>query len=181
MLPILRKRFFPRYLPLLFRPLAVVVLMQTQLNIPDDDHAHQRIYRVVGDSKRGPLSDADIMRNYQVHGDSAFSLRFFVEQYKPRLPPDGRLIPPIPTTTTTPYPSSLDPGSRATEGLPPLSRNREEDPYDASVSDDVDRLPRRRMPLIPPRPHGPPPRPPASSNDNNRRHNAQVSVRNLSV
>lgn len=176
MLPTLRKRFFPRYLPLLFRPLAVVMLMQAQLNIPDDDHAHQRIYRVVGDSKGGPLSDADIMRNYQVHGDSASSLRFLVEQYKPRLPPDGRLLPPIPTTTTTPYPSSLDPGSRAVEGLPPLSRTREEDPYDASVSDDGDRLPRRKMPLIPPPPHGPPPRPPAKSNDNNRRHNTTTPV-----
>jgi hypothetical protein len=177
MLPISRKRFFPRYLHLLFRPLTVVMLMQAQLNIPDDDHAHQRIYRVIGESKGGPLSDADIMRNYQVHGDSASSLRFLVEQYKLRLPPDGRLLPPIPTTTTTPYPPILDLSFRAVEGLPQLGRTREEDPYDASVSDDGDRAPRRKpVLLMPPVPEGPPPRPPASVNDTNRRHNANTPV-----
>ena len=151
--------------------------MQAQLNIPDDDHAHQLIYRVDGESKGEPLSDADIMRNYQVHGDSASSLRFLVKQSKPRLPPDGRLLPPVPTTTSAPYPPILDLSFRAVEGLPPLSRTREEDPYDASVSDDGERAPRRKqMPPMPPPPHGPPPRPPGSLNDTNRRHNATTPI-----
>ena len=153
------------------------MLMQAQLNIPDDDYAHQLIYRVDGESKGEPLSDADIMRNYQVHGDSASSLRFLVKQSKPRLPPDGRLLPPVPTTTSAPYPPILDLSFRAVEGLPPLSRTREEDPYDASVSDDGERAPRRKqMPPMPPPPHGPPPRPPTSLNDTNRRHNATTPI-----
>ena len=177
MLLILEKRFFPRYLHLYSSPLAVAMLMQAQLNIPDDDHAHQLIYRVDGESKGEPLSDAEIMRNYQVHGDSASSLRFLVKQSKPRLPPDGRLLPPVPTTTTAPYPPILDLSFRAVEGLPPLSRTREEDPYDASVSDDGERCPRRKpMPLMPPPPQGPPPRPPTNLNDNNRRHNTSTPI-----
>src|SRR5258706_15430483 len=147
--------------------------MQAQLNIPDDDHAYQLIYRVDGESKGEPLSDAEIMRNYQVHGDSASSLRFLVRQSKARLPPDGRLLPPVPPTTTTPYPPILDLSIRVYEGLGPLGRTREEDPYDASVSDDGERCPRRKqMPPIPPPPHGPPPPPPTSLTDNNRRHDA---------
>jgi hypothetical protein len=155
------------------------MLMQAQLNIPDDDHAHQLIYRVDGDLKGEPLSDTDIMRHYQVHGDSASTLRFLVKQSKPRLPPDGRLLPPIPTTTTAPYPPYLDLSFRAVEGLPPLAvgRTREEESYDASVSDDGDRAPRRKqMPHMPPPPHGPPPRPPVGSSDNNRRQNTTTPI-----
>ena len=123
------------------------------------------------------MSDADIMRHYQVHGDSASSLRFLVRQSKPRLPLDGRLLPPIPTTVTAPYPPSLDLRIRVLEGLPPLGRTRDEDPYDASVSDDGDRAPRRKqMPAMPPPPHGPPPRPPVNLNDNGRRPNANANT-----
>src|SRR5258707_713224 len=111
------------------------------------------------------------MRQYQLYGDSASTLRFLVKQSKPRLPSDGRLLPPIPTTTAAAYPSILDPNFRAVEGLPPLRRTREEDSYDASVSDDGYRVPRRKqMPPIPPPPPGPPPRPPV--NLSNRRLNA---------
>ena len=146
--------------------------MHAQLNIPDDDQPHQLIYGVVGESKGEPLSDTDIMRHYQVLGDSASTLRFLVIQSKPRLPLDGRLLPPIPTTSSAPYPTFLDLSFRVTEGLPPLGRTRDEDPYDASVSDEGDRLPRRKqMPLMPPPPHGPPPRPPVTLNENNRRPN----------
>jgi hypothetical protein len=167
MLPLSRKRFFPRYFHSWFLPLAVAMLIHVQLNIPDDDHTHQLIYRVVGESKGEQLSDADIMRHYQLHGDSASTLRFLVQQHKLRLPSDGRLLPPIPTTATAPYPPILDPTLRAVEGLPPLGRNRDEESYDASVSDDGDRAFRHKhLPPMPPPPQGPPPRPPV---ENSRR------------